>query len=383
MQALEDYQISAERGFLPEQDPLPYLPEALSAWDEYAYDLPKLLVSGRVRKFLRAMPLLDPVPYLQTPAQWSRAMQALSYLGHAWVWGESVPATSLPENIAVPWYAVAERMGRPPVLSYASYALDNWRRLEKDGPITLDNIALLQNFLGGLDEEWFILIHVAIEAAAAPAIRAIPTLIEAVKKQDPFTAEQALSHVREALELMYAILERMPEKCDPYIYYHRVRPYIHGWKDNPALPEGLLYEGVSAYNGKPQKFRGETGAQSSIIPSLDAALGIRHADDPLRAYLREMPGYMPPGHRQFVRELESLQIDHAFYARTPSLKAAYNACMEWIERFRTKHLEYAAAYIARQHQLSAANPTAVGTGGTPFMPYLAKHRDETRTHKLQ
>lgn len=382
MQPLTSYEISAERGFLPEEDPLPHLPEALSAWDEYAYDLPKLLVSDRVRKFLREMPLLDPAPYLQTPAQWRRAMQALSYLGHAWVWGESTPASTLPENIALPWYVVAQQMGRPPVLSYASYALDNWRRLEKDGPIALDNIALLQNFLGGLDEEWFILIHVAIEAAAAPAIRAIPSLVAAVQREDTLAAEQALNTIREALEQMYAILERMPEKCDPYMYYNRVRPYIHGWKDNPALPDGLVYEGVSAYNGKPQKFRGETGAQSSIIPSLDAALGIRHAEDPLRAYLREMLDYMPPGHRRFVRELEDLQIDHTFYAHTPSLKAAYNACVTLIERFRTKHLEYAAAYIARQHQLSEANSTAVGTGGTPFMPYLAKHRDETRAHKL-
>ena len=33
----------------------------------------------------------------------------------------------------------------------------------------------------------------------------------------------------------------MPERCDPYIYFHRVRPYIHGWKDNPALGAGLIY----------------------------------------------------------------------------------------------------------------------------------------------
>ncbi len=45
-------------------------------------------------------------------------------------------------------------LGRPPVLSYASYALDNWRRIDRKNPIDLGNIALLQNFLGGQDEEY-------------------------------------------------------------------------------------------------------------------------------------------------------------------------------------------------------------------------------------
>lgn len=382
MQPLSAYEIDDERGFLPPWDPIRTLPAALAPWDEYAYALPKFLVSGRVRHFLRQMPLLDPTPYLENDAQWRRAMQALSYLGHAWVWGESTPSDTLPANIALPWYAVAQKLGRPPVLSYASYALDNWYRLDPEGPITLDNIALLQNFLGGLDEEWFILIHVAIEAVAAPALRAIPSLVEAVQKSDTASAEQALTHIAKALEEMYAILLRMPERCDPYIYYHRVRPYIHGWKNNPALPEGLSYEGVEAYAGKPQQFRGETGAQSGIIPALDAALGIQHADDPLRAYLREMLDYMPPAHRRFVLDIEAVGIKRDFFAGTPALRELYNTCLHWIERFRTKHLEYAAQYIARQHQLSEANPTAVGTGGTPFMPYLAKHRDETQAHKI-
>lgn len=382
MQPLTHYQIHPERGFLPAEDPLAELPAALAPWDELAYDLPKLLVSGRVRHFLQDLPLLDPAPFLYTERAWRRAMQALSYLGHAWVWGEDTPSDRLPANIALPWYQVAQKLGRPPVLSYASYALDNWRRLEPDGLITLDNLALLQNFLGGLDEEWFILIHVAIEAAAAPALRALPSLVEAIYADNPTQAEEALSQIEPALQAMYQILLRMPEKCDPYIYYHRVRPYIHGWKNNPALPEGLYYEGVEAFAGQPQQLRGETGAQSSIVPALDAAFGITHADDPLRLYLREMLDYMPPAHRTFVLDLEKHRVDHRFFARTPSLKKLYNQCVHWLERFRTKHLEYAAQYIARQHQKSATNPTEMGTGGTPFMPYLAKHRDETHSHLL-
>ena len=61
----------------------------------------------------------------------------------------------------------------------------------------------------------------------------------------------------------------------------------------------------------------------------------------------------------------------------------YNACIEGIDRFRSLHLEYAATYIFRQAQTDDKNPHAVGTGGTPFMPYLTKHRDETAAHWLK
>jgi len=65
------------------------------------------------------------------------------------------------------------------------------------------------------------------------------------------------------------------------------------------------------------------------------------------------------------------------------LRASYNAYVTWIERFRSKHLEYAASYVFKQAQSNLANPTAVGTGSTPFMPYLKKHRDETSKHVIR
>ncbi|GIV04892.1 MAG: hypothetical protein KatS3mg016_0467 [Fimbriimonadales bacterium] len=381
---LEDYEVHPERGFLPAEDPLPYLEDPYYApWEQIAADLPKLLVARQLRPVVDGMPRLT-TERLQTEREVRRAMMLLSYIGHGYVWNGDAPADRIPANLAQPWYEVSQRLGRPPVLSYASYALDNWRRLNPSAPIELGNIVLLQNFLAGLDEEWFILIHVDIEAKAARAIRQIPTALRAATERNLPALTTALQEVASALEQMYAVLARMPEACDPYIYYHRVRPYIHGWKNNPALPNGLIYEGVEAYGGQPQQFRGETGAQSSIIPTLDALLGIQHADDPLKTYLMEMRLYMPPAHRRFMEAVEARSTvrNVVLQSGEAALRDAYNACVENIQRFRALHLEYAARYIYKQQAKDPKNPTSVGTGGTPFMKYLKKHRDESGAHTV-
>ena len=72
--------------------------------------------------------------------------------------------------MAKPWVKISEMLGRPAVLSYASYCLDNWHKIDSDEPVSLDNVALNYNFLGGIDEDWFVTIHVCIEDKAKLAI---------------------------------------------------------------------------------------------------------------------------------------------------------------------------------------------------------------------
>jgi indoleamine 2,3-dioxygenase len=382
---LPTYEMDPQRGFLPSSDPLDRLLPVFDPWEEVAHVLPKLMVTEKLRATLRELPVI-PVDAGHSPAALRRAMLLLSYFGHAYVWGATPPADRLPRSIAMPWYQVSRLLGRPPVLSYASYALDNWRRIDPAGEIALGNIVLLQNFLGGIDEEWFILVHVEIEAEAGPALAAIPRAHQAVLEDDAQALTQSLEDMAGAVQRMFATLDRMPEHCDPYIYYRRVRPYIHGWKGNPALPDGVIYEGVEAYGGAGQQFRGETGAQSAIVPALDAALGVAHKDDPLRQHLLEMRQYMPPKHRAFLEAIEARPSIRAYvlaHKHLAALHDAYNECLRWTHRFRGKHLEYAATYIHKQAGRDPANPTTVGTGGTPFMPYLRKHRDETAAHVIR
>ncbi|MGV3614756.1 MAG: hypothetical protein ACO1SV_05400 [Fimbriimonas sp.] len=374
---------SPTRGFLPTSDPLPRLPAAFDAWEEVAQALPKLLVTDQIRTIIERLPPF-PTDEIRTDAERDRAMLVLSFLGHAYVWGGAKASDRIPAVLAVPWHAIAVRSGRPPVLSYSSYALHNWRRIDPQREIELGNIALLQNFLAGVDEEWFILIHIAIERQAAPAVAGLAEAQALAAAGDASGLAECLGRVRDSIGEMVVTMRRMPERCDPYVYYNRVRPFIHGWKNHPDLPQGVVYEGVAEYGGMPQQFRGETGAQSAIVPALDAVLGVHHEEDMLKTYLLEMRIYHEPGQRAFIESLErgpSVR-DFVLSSAGEAAREPYDACVRLVEEFRTIHLEYAATYIHKQGQTDSKNPHEVGTGGTPFMRYLKKHRDETTAHTL-
>jgi len=380
---IADYGITEEFGYLPSYDPAPSLSPGNEEWDQFGKDLPKLLMGTNFRQRVKNLPQFD-IGKLNGEAEIQRAMLVLSYIGQAYQWSENEAATVMPAVLAKPWYEVGQLVGRPPILSYQSYASDNWRRFDKSGPIECGNIGLLQCFLGGQDEEWFILIHIEIEKKAGKALKAIEQAQEAVVSGDVEKVEAALIKLRTALTAMYEVLGRMPERCDPYIYFHRVRPYIFGWRNNPSLPDGVVYEGVDQYKGVGQKFRGETGAQSAIIPAMDGVLGIEHEKDELREYLMEMRTYMPPAHVAFIQAVEAGPSVRNFVTSTKknSLTELFNDCVELVANFRAMHLEYAGTYIHAQAQATPGNPSAVGTGGTPFMVYLRKHRDETKQQTI-
>jgi indoleamine 2,3-dioxygenase len=380
---LVDFGLSEEFGYLPHYDPAQSLSPGNEEWDEFALDIPKLLMGSDFRKRVKELKPFD-ISALKGEPDVQRAMMILSYIGQSYQWSDNEPAHTLPKNLALPWYQVGKLIGRPPILSYQSYANDNWRRLDAKGPVECGNIALLQCFLGGQDEEWFILIHIDIEKKAGKALKAIEDAQAAVVKDDADALEEALENLRASLAAMYQVLCRMPEKCDPYIYFHRVRPYIFGWRNNPSLPNGVVYEGVDEYKGVGQTFRGETGAQSAIIPAMDGVLGIDHENDVLREYLMEMRTYMPPKHVAFIEAVERGPSVREMVKKVNrrTLTSLFNTCVEIVGDFRAKHLEYAGTYIHAQAQATPGNPSAVGTGGTPFMVYLRKHRDETRAQMI-
>ena len=50
-----------------------------------------------------------------------------------------------------------------------------------------------------------------------------------------------LADISRAVGEMRHQLALLPTGCEPTLFYHKLRPLLSGWKDNPALPQ-VSYE---------------------------------------------------------------------------------------------------------------------------------------------
>ena len=119
---LESYEISETRGFLCGYDATAV--ELNGDWaraQKVAMRLPQLLTTGRVRELLRRdLPLLteaDVGGLSETQAR--AAMVHYSFMVQAYVWGEAEASAVLPECLARPMCALADKLGQQPLLPYS------------------------------------------------------------------------------------------------------------------------------------------------------------------------------------------------------------------------------------------------------------------------
>ncbi|RUS30641.1 hypothetical protein BC938DRAFT_479133 [Jimgerdemannia flammicorona] len=328
---LEDYDIDPVTGFLP-REPLKRLPDPYyEPWECVVDDLNGLLLAGRLRERVHKLPVLD-TTRLRSQREYQRAFLVLCLLSHGCVWGKhEVVSEVLPACLAVPWTKVATHLGLFPVVCHAAVVLWNWRKLFSDGPIDLrsecgggicagkhyreqfgtivktiivhptplhSNITTLATYSGSVDESWFYLVTTAIEAVGAPSLTAIVNAIRAISERNH---DALLSHFRtihDSLQKLNATFVRMYEKCDPYVFYWKIRPYLAGWENmaEAGLPFGLIYEGVDTlweegtdyyadmshlteaerFLRQYRKYAGGSAAQSSLIHALDIFFGVEH-----------------------------------------------------------------------------------------------------------
>lgn len=371
---LSDYGVSPTHGFLPQVLPLTRLPDPYyNRWEAIAANLQALILSRRLRGVIDRLPVLSTTG-LEHDAEWRRAYSLLIFMAHGYIWGGDSPSDRLPPSVAVPLLHVSDRLQVPPVATYAGLVLWNFKPLFMDEGIdSLDNLATLTTFTGSLDESWFYLVSVAIEARGAPIIPLMLTAIAAARDDDVAAVTRCLRAFAEHLDDLGVLLKRMNEQCDPTIFYDRIRPFLAGSKNmaEAGLPDGVLYEVDASGRGEYRQLSGGSNAQSSIIQFFDIVLGIEHrptgakstaesdvtrgrapaAPAPKHNFIEEMRKYMPGPHARFLKDVASVANIRAFVdahgqrRADNELRVAYDACLAMLSKLRDIHIAIVTRYI--------------------------------------
>ena len=105
-------------------------------------------------------------------------------------------------------------------------------------------MACCHTFTGVYDEAWFYLVPLAVELTGAPILSAIVEAQLAVLANDSARVLSKLKIISSCISEMIVILKRMYEKCNPAVFYQRIRPYSGGSKNSASFPNGVFYEGV-------------------------------------------------------------------------------------------------------------------------------------------
>ncbi|XP_032269217.1 indoleamine 2,3-dioxygenase 1 [Phoca vitulina] len=376
----EKYHIDEEVGFaLP--NPLEELPPPYDEWISIAKNLPELIDKNELRKKVDQLKIHS-IDALRDHKSQRLAHLALGYITMAYVWnqGDGDVRKVLPENIAVPYCKVSEKLGLPPILVYADCVLANWKKKDPNGPMTYENMDILFWFPGGDCSKGFFLVSLLVEIAAASAIKVIPDLFRAVKNEDRNTMQKALCYIASCLHQARKEFEQINEYVDPSTFFNVLRIYLSGWKGNSQLPGGLKYEG---FWNTPKKFAGGSAAQSSIFQCFDVLLGIQQSsgEESAARFLQEMRNYMPPAHQEFLLSLESGPSVREFVLSKgdDELQADYNECVKAMVSLRNYHLQMVTKYIV----IPSNQEDNKGTGGTSVMTFLKSVRGTTEKFLLR
>ncbi|GAB5373226.1 hypothetical protein AAMO2058_001732100, partial [Amorphochlora amoebiformis] len=320
----------------------------------------------------------------------NRAHSLYSYISIAYIRGsqgfeqdtrekKNIPV--LPRYIASGWIKISEKIGRNPMLDYSDCVLDNWERLDKNGPISMDNLRLLSRFTGVVDEEHFFKTHVIIESEASPVIEALQRAFECIERKDTSglmvqfkSLETCLFRLtRTCLPIMFASTKRDGALCDYYIFFHQLRPLIKTWT--------VIYDGF--YDNKPRRFMGPSGAMSSVLPCIDILLGVKMSSIRLSKMLSAFEAYIPSDHRDFLvnlrRKVNARDYVSGLKSTEPHLVYSFNSIIDRVLDFRWSHFQFVKKYVIEQ---APKGTEATGTGGTPAFKYLHQHITDTEEARI-
>ncbi|XP_047458348.1 indoleamine 2,3-dioxygenase 2-like [Mugil cephalus] len=387
MQAdFDAFDISEELGFLLEE-PLTHLPDYYQVWLDLANNLTHLIETQKLRDLVHKMPVLSP-HLLSNHRELRLAHLALGFISMGYVWqeGQHAPAQVLPKALAQPFWLVSRRLGIPPILTYADSVLANWKLRDPAGDMEIGNMDLIFSFPGGESCRGFFIVSLLVEMAASSGITGALEVMRAMKISDLIGIQNGLVKVTQSLKKMKETFKLMHNHVEPAAFHGTLRIFVSGWRDNPMLPRGLLYEGVS---NEPILLSGGSAAQSSAIQCFDALLSIQHGGE-TGAFLTRMREYMPPAHRQLIEALSVCPPLRDFVLSCPSsdLCQVYNCCVSALVDLRNYHLNTVSKYVIvpGNQAKSMGCPlrggctalNTIGTGGSSLMIFLKSVRNTTQ-----
>ncbi|OQD96781.1 hypothetical protein PENVUL_c087G08619 [Penicillium vulpinum] len=407
----------AEQGFLSDGPPLVKLSDPYyETWEDIASQLPNLIQTSQIRETIDKMPVYT-TEHLQTEPEWRRACVIMGYLAHAYIWGGETPKDRLPPSISKPFLEISVHLELPPCATYAGLTLWNFTHSHPEADITdPDNLHVQTSFTGTKDEEWFMVISVAVEAKGIKLISLMRDAFKAVAANDVDLLTALLYRFADGLSDLTLTLKRMYEHNKPAVFFHQLRPFLAGSKNmgHAGLPRGVYYDvGNSDGVERPENWfqlSGGSNAQSSLIQALDIFLGIKHsATDGKQAagpsFIQQMRDYMPGPHRRFLEDLSARSNVRSFVLDSPvqQLKDSYNAAVNELKAFRDTHIQMVTRYIvmasrrpnpveqgkdrmnlataSSQMNEVGAKTKLSGTGGTDLIPFLKQTRDSVQDAK--
>ncbi|KAL3469441.1 hypothetical protein BJX99DRAFT_73126 [Aspergillus californicus] len=276
----------------------------------------------------------------------------------------------LPKAVARPLYRCAQILELPPFMSYAaSYALFNYTLDDPSKGLVYSNLRLVRAFERGLDprssEAGFILTHIDMvkdtPGLISGALQVIDTLQQGGSRS---VVNDGFREILTSMEKIEAGMEDMWSNSKPSEYLS-FRVFIFGITSQSMFPNGVVYDGVE--DNKPLYFRGESGANDSIIPLLDHLCQIPMPKTPLTEILYEFRAYRPLPHRTFLAHVrtkaEELHV-RDFATQDTETTILLLRTLNHVRSFRWRHWLFAREYIIRR----TPHPTA--TGGSPIVTWL-------------
>lgn len=387
---LASYDISSERGFLGSTDPLIEVPspfkEYFEPWLTLGRELPELVARGTYADRVRGLPTYTKTLGGIPEAVLWRVLVTVGFCVQAYVWQRTPPSNVVPAGLAVLFAKLCKKLHVAPAFNYSMYTLRNWKRIDPEGPISVDNVTMIQHFNAQefperyKAEDWFVAIHIDIEKQAGQLMFFVMNAEAARLSGNMATLAFWLNAASHVILRMRDTINRMTEHCDTATYFAYVRPYLSGFS---RVPGGVVLQGVKSLNEKPQHSLGQTGAQSSIAPTLDRFLEIEHRSLHLSGHLDDMLMlHTPSKHRAFVclfdhpSRFKKAETSWDHVSQDASVLSALIAMRRACAEFRKAHYVLAITHIARP-AAKQGDLHPRGTGGTDLIPSLLLHLSDT------